>query len=75
MKSTTSPTPTGKHHTPRLIERTDTGPQLPRPLDQPPAPQRAEQQTPTIGERSQTHHQHPATAQDFQDALEPSSKI
>lgn len=38
MKSATSPTPTGQHHTPRLDERTDTSPQLPQPLDQSPAP-------------------------------------
>lgn len=30
MKSATSSTPTGQHRTPWLIERTDTGPQLPR---------------------------------------------
>ncbi len=30
MKSATSSTSTGQHRTPWLIERTDTGPQLPR---------------------------------------------
>lgn len=38
------------HHTPRAIERTDTGPQLPQPLDKPPAP------TATTTSKTDPHH-------------------